>query len=457
MKRRRLVFAALSIVIFVLLTAVSHRAVERYGWKLDLTENALYEFSSLTVEAAASLDKPVEITILGTEEDTVVMIREVLKRFASLSPRISLSFVDPYENPVLMDGFFSRGLQVHPGDVVLEGPVRSRVFQLEDFYTTNASKTAVTGLQAEQRLVSALRYTAGAKVPVVGFGDGHNERISAGLSDLFRNNNFELIQGNISSLLKAEPEIIVIAAPSRDFLPEDIDLLEGYARSGGNLMVFLEPSLDPFPRLEAFLKERGIGIGNELVLEEQAFTGNNPVNIVPMYDPHVANRYFMETRIFLTMPSARSLYPLSAGAYDVRSVLSSTPGSYGKRGFRYESLEREAGDPSGPFSLVLSSERDRSRSGGEPSRMVVLGSRLVYGDDLLGFSSYGNAEFLVQLINWLVPEEASVSIAPKTIASDPLNLQSGTLVLWAILLCGVLPLIALALGIVVFLRRRRLG
>ena len=257
-------------------------------------------------------------------------------------------------------------------------------------------------------------YVNNPRIPTAAFTDGHNERPGKALTALFRDNNYEVARGKLSSLLAGDPDILVIAAPSRDFQEDEAELLEAWMNRGGNALIFLEPSTRPFPHLEGFLNHRGIAAGNNLVFEENAYTGNNPVNIVPMYAPHEINRYFMDTRIFLTMPSSRNLFALDnpGTAIDVRTVLSSTPGSYGKQDQRFDSLQRDKGDTPGPFSLVMSSVKELES--GE-SRIVVVGSRSVFADDLMGFSSYGNAEFLVQTLNWINKTEEALHIPPKSI------------------------------------------
>jgi len=456
-KFQKPVFVGLLIIVVLLINIVAHKAVNHYSLKLDLTENALYEFSENTIKVAASLNKPVKITVLNREEDFVVMLREVLKRFSTLNQHISLDFVDPYENPALVGYYAGKGIQIHQNDIVLEGSVRTKAYSIKQMYTFNAGKTKITGLNAEQQLISALYYVNDPVVPVAAFVDGHNERPSNALIALFKDNNFEVVRGNLTSVLQKNPDIVVIAAPTRDFLKEDVQLLDIYMNNGGSMLLFSEPAVDRLPRLEGFTKNWGIVLGQEIVFESQAFTGNNPVNIVPMYAPHEINRYFMDTRVFLTMPSSRSLYaePRPGTAYDVRTILNSTPHSYGKKGYQFDQLKKDSGDIDGPFSLVMSSEKEII-SDTEVSRFVVVGSKSVFGDDLLGFASYGNAEFIIQTINWLNEKELTMYIAPKKIKSDPLNLLSGQALIIGVVITGLIPLLFFVSGIIVFIRRKKL-
>lgn len=456
-KYQKPVFVGLLIVVVLLINIIGHKAVDRYSLKLDLTENGLYEFSDVTYMAAASLDKPVKITVFNREEDFVVMLREVLKRFSTLSRYISLTFVDPYENPVLVDYYAGKGVQIQQNDIVFEGSVRTKAYSIEDLYIFNAGKTEITGLNAEQQLISALYYVNNPVVPVAAFVDGHNERPSNTLIALFKDNNLEVVRGNLASVLQRNPNIVIIAAPTRDFLKEDVQLLDRYMNNGGSALLFAEPAVARLPHLENFTKNWGIVLGQELVFEDQAFTGNNPVNIVPMYAPHEINRYFMDTRVFLTMPSSRSLYaePRPGTAYDVRTVLNSTPHSYGKKGYQFDQLKKESSDIDGPFSLVMSSEKEIIADT-EASRLVVVGSKSIFGDDLLGFTSYGNAEFIIQAINWLNEEELTVYAPPKKIKSDPLNTLSSQALIIGVIITGLIPLLFFVSGIIVFIRRKNL-
>ena len=93
----------------------------------------------------------------------------------------------------------------------------------------------------------------------------------------------------------------------------------------------------------------------------------------------------------------------------------------------------------------------------EVSRFVVVGSKSVFGDDLLGFASYGNAEFIIQTINWLNEKKLSLYIPPKKIKSDPLNILSSQALIIGVIITGLIPLLFLVSGIIVFIRRKKLS
>ncbi|MFP4490855.1 MAG: Gldg family protein [Spirochaetaceae bacterium] len=456
----RTLFVVVTLTAAVAGTFLVHQIVENYSLKFDMTATKLYELSPTTDNVAASLQSPVEITVLNSKEDYVVVLKELLKKYESLSSLIEVKYVDPYENPALLDHFRQEGLNVKLNDIVVDGRFRTRSFSVEDLYIMNADKTEVRGLNAEHQLTSALVYVNDQSTPVVGFTDGHNERPSTSFIELFEDNNFEVQQGSVSTLVEDEPSLLVIASPRRDFRSDEVELLESYLSRGGALMTFIGPSLGSLDELESLLEEWGIVLGNELVVEKEGYTGNNPVNVVPMYAPHEINRYFSENRVFLTMPSSRSLYknPEAGSAYDIRAVLVSTGQAYGKEGYQFESTERSEDDKSGPFTLALTSSKTVSVNGNErEAKIFTAGSQNMYGDDLLGYASYANADFLIQAVNWLHETETAINIPPKKIEAAPLNLLSSRALLLGVLVTVPVPILILSIGIIVVIRRKRLS
>ncbi len=455
----KILFIVFIIANVITIQLFNQHMVETYFLKLDLTENSLYELTPITHEVIETITEPVKITVFSPEEDFVIMLKEILKRYEKSSSKIKLTFIDPFENPVLIDQFLTRGIHIQANDIVFEGKDGFQIFSIDEMYIFNGNKTEITGLNAEQQITTALLNINTKNNYTAAFTDGHNERPSESLIELFIKSSFKISRGNITTVLQQKPDIIILASPGRDFLNEEIDLLETYLDKGGSLMIFLEPSLNSLERLDSLIEQWGIIPGDKLVFEQEAYTGNNPINIVPMYSPHTINRFFQKTRVFITMPSSRNLLinPNIGTAYDVRSVLNSTPDSYGKIGYQFSRTTREIDDTSGPFYLALSSIKEIVVDGSsEKARIFVAGSRSLYGDDLLGFTSYGNSDFLIQVINWLSERDDALNIPSKNIKAAPLNIKRNQALLLGGIITLLIPLSIIFFGIIVFIRRKKL-
>ena len=72
------------------------------------------------------------------------------------------------------------------------------------------------------------------------------------------------------------------------------------------------------------------------------------------------------------------------------------------------------------------------------------------------FASIGNADFILNSLNWLQDKQESISIRPKSLLSRYLNINAFQRLLFAGITVILIPLIILGAGLVMWLRRRHL-
>ena len=81
---------------------------------------------------------------------------------------------------------------------------------------------------------------------------------------------------------------------------------------------------------------------------------------------------------------------------------------------------------------------------------------MVYADDLMNADSYANRMFFTQVLGALWQESVALNLPPVRLQNAVLPITGYQANLLAIVFTGVLPLLALAAGFAVKLRRRRL-
>lgn len=435
-----LLILALVLCAFALASACNALIGERYQTTLDLTEARLYELSAQTEEIVSSLSAPTTLYVFYSESEYPSMFKEMLRRYAQLSVHISVSYVDPAENPVLVSHFNQRGVTPSSGDILVEGGKRLKLVAYADLVIADSSQQ-VTGVDLEQQVTAAIAYANSEYAPSVVFTTGHNERPSSSLQKLFTDNGFTLSTLSLAQQDPGTPEVIVIAAPTADFTQQDMTVLRSCLAGGSRLMVFLESSETAMPNLTALLGEYGIIPDNNVLFEPQAYASGAAHNIIPMYASHEINAYFAENPTYVVAPSSGSLR-LDSRA---EALLTTTPAAYAKTNLRYTSSEKEAQDATGQSIVAAISN----------GQVFVCGSRMVYADDLMTSSSYANRMFLAQVLSALWEEGVSVSIPAKTLSSALLPISAGQAQLLSILLTAVLPAAALLAGTVAIIRRRK--
>lgn len=431
---------------FALLNVCVLLSGERFDLSLDMTAGKLYELSEDTVSLVQNLEDATSIYVFSGENEYPSMYREILRRYAQLGSKLTITYVDPVENPVLVSHFNQRGVTPASFDILVEGAKRLKLITYADTYVTDANHQ-VTAIDLEQQLTAALAFVNSEYTPRAVLTTGHNERPTSALTKLFTDNNFTVETAAVAQDAGAAPEIVVIAAPTADFTAQDTAKLRSWLDKGSRLMVFLEPGETNMPNLSTLLAEYGMKFEGNVLFEPQAYAGAAAHNIIPMYAGHEINAYFADNPLYVVSPSTSSLTLEGVGTAKGRAqaLLYTTSAAYAKEDLHYTSSAQEAQDKSGQFAVAAIAE----------DRVFLCGSRMIYADDLMATSSYANRMFLTRVVGALYSENIAVSIPAKTLGSALLPITAGQAQGLGILLTAVLPLAALLCGVTIIIRRRR--
>jgi ABC-2 type transport system permease protein len=449
MRRLYTLLLVLALAAFILVNLCAQLADHHFGLSLDLTENRLYHLSDLTADVCVALTEPVHVYIVSAQSDYPAMLHEMLMRYTHLSHMVAVEYVDPYTNPVFLEHYAQMGLQLSERDLLIEGAWRFKTISYDQLLLKNKNGD-ITGIDLEQQLTSALLYVNSNAMPEATFITGHNERPSTALRRLFESNSFvlrdvALLTGdNISGT-----SIVVVAAPTRDYTPEEIKKLADYLATGGKMIVFLEPGPAALPNLEAFLAGWGIVPESDLVFEPTASVAGNPLNLIPMYASHAITAFFINHSIYVVMPASRSL-TLSMGA---QAVLHSTRDAYCKKSVQYTTSKQEPDDLSGRVALAAVAEKKLADN--QTAMVFVAGSRMIFADDLMQATTYANSLFLSQVISYLYADVQTLSLPPKTLSASPLPVTHTQALAWGAGLI-IMPLCVLIIGFWTVRQRKRL-
>lgn len=442
-----------ALILFILTNIFFSLASARWTLRLDTTANKLYELSTTTLDVLSGLESDTKVYVLENEADFPAVLRELLSRYARTSDKLSIEYIDPYENPVFLDGYMQQGISLSESDILVDGAGGVKRIGYDELLVYSGD--SFTGIDLEQKLTSAIIYANSQEHRSVLFTSGHNERSTKSLETLFEGNNYTVSTQPLTQEGYTGADVIVIASPTRDLTESEAAALSAYLSRGGSLMVFLEPGVNDFPLLSGLLAEWNIVFDDDVVFDSRYYVDGNPINIIPLYTTHEINTYFTDNQYFLTVPSCRSItLTAAAGDADAEPVLVSSSYSYAKAGTQYTSTEKETGDAEGSFVLAAASEK--KTASGEAARVFAAGSRYIYSDDIMGTESLANSEFLTQAANYLAGSTSGVSIPAKTVGSTLMAVTRGQEVIAGIVLIGLIPVGILAAGITVRVRREKL-
>ncbi len=430
--------------------------------QVDMSDLKLY---SLTDETKAMLD--------GLEEDVVLyfitsavgvddILDKTLAQYESYSSHIKVKKIDPDANPLFTQNYTDA--TVEKGSVIAVCGDKSKVVEAIDMYeyTQNyqTGATVATGFDGEGVITSAISMLTRNDLPTMYVLTGHNElSMSSDLTNLIEKNGMAI---ETLSLLTSEsvPEncdILFIYSPMTDISSDDLAKLQAYGEKGGNIIVSLYFSNSDMPNLSKLLSQYGVGFDYSIVLEEDSsyYAMQNPTYIVPTIQENQYTKNISGGQTFVLAPIMQPVLPLSTTSDDIKitSLLTTSGSSYAKAdAMNMTTVDREAQDVSGPFSVMSAIEKKTEEG---VSTMIVVGSESVFDSGVNEQVGDGNYRLILGVLSELADLEQSVAVPVKSLSYIPLTITTEQGNLWRNMSIFVIPGLFLVVGGIIWLKRRR--
>ncbi|HID06816.1 MAG TPA: hypothetical protein EYP10_06680 [Armatimonadetes bacterium] len=315
----------------------------------------------------------------------------------------------------------------------------------------------------EQEFTNAILKLTRTKKKKIYFVQGHGEHgydsyDDEGLSSV--KNALEKLEYKVDKLelfrkqqVPKDCDVLVIAGPTKPFMPVEIDALRQYLEDGGKAFIMLDPQSPSFSEI---LGDYGIEVKSGMVFDIVTLARDPRGLLITGFEWHDITRPFMKARAMaLLFVACRALKKTESTpeGYEVVELLKTTPESWIKQHFT-ENIAPTADDERGPFAVTIAVAPSRGASGSKEkkTRLVVTGDSDFPTNRYVG--AFYNADFFINSINWLAQEEELIEIQRKQETPDTFVLTRGQQVfifVWSVI--GLPLLVLLIGGIVWFLRR----
>lgn len=461
-------FIAVVVIINVIFSLLS----SSYAWELDLTSNDLYSISTQSKQIVKTLtkDETIKFTVMYSEEEYPSPFKEIIQRFAALSDNIECTFIDTVANPTALTSF-GEEYSIAEGAVVVESTKRIRVVNFEDMYTLDETYGTVTSYNVEEQLAAAILYVTQKDVPLTYFITGHGESGYEAFMSLIANSGSDVQEVQINQLSTVDPmgKTMVICGPMRDYSETEIALLQSFLANDykyeRNLFYFSNPEAGELPNLEAFLASWEIELDHNLVLEGDDYNASTyasrpseaPLYTIPTYAEAEVSETTLSASVLSVVPYTSSLRIVDdeRNTIDTVALLTTSEESYAKStGDIINGYGKTKEDLAGPFTLAaIATKSNYSSNVQQESHVFAAGSTVMLTADYIKYN--GNGEYLFNIYQMMVDEtELEVAGATKTVASSYMTLDETTTTWAYIIILGIIPVICLVVGAIVFIRRR---
>lgn len=416
-------------------------AQTRQQW--DVSQNGRNSLSKASIEILQKLQGSVQVTAYATEQHAQFGgIRKIITEFVALyqraKPDLSLTFIDPAEQPKLAQ---KAGVQVN-GEMVI---------------TFNQRREHLTVIN-EQAFSNVLMRLARAEDKLIITLSGHGERRLDGNANYdlgefgrqLRANGFNSQPLNlaIEQDVPANASMLMIASPQTDLLEGEVDKLLNYIDRGGNLLWLVDQ--ESLRGLLPLTEKLHLTLTPGVVVDPQAEQLKAPITFAlgANYGQHVITNQFDYITVF---PFSRQITLNENEEWHAVSLVEVAQQGWVETGdLQGEIIFDQDTDVEGPISIAAALTRniqDREQ------RVIVVGSGHFLANTYLGNGS--NLDFGINLVNWLTGDEELIVIQPRATLDSHLVLSESELTLIVVGFLVLLPLLFLGSGIVIWWRRRR--
>jgi len=410
------------------------RLVNLTGGRWDLSLDKLNSLHEPSLEICRSVQTPVRINAFVLSRDPrVEELRGLLAGYGATNAQIHHEIVDPEARPALANRLGVR----HAGILTVEAGLKIvRTTILDEAHISGAIRKA---LAPPQRV--GITIDNGERI-------GPPNRASAlvSLADALDLENFEPLRFALTGGVPADVDLVMIAGPSRDLSTEAAEHLARYLNQGGRLLITLEVSAEPQPRLESLLANAGIRIQRGIVVDFDHHAKNEPATLVL---PILENHPILGTPPPVVLPGSTGVEFLGTDRerFQETVLAVSSQNSYLEVDGLSAPRFTEGRDRPGPITVGLC----RARREIPQTRIVVLGNTSFMSDRFLDV--LGNRSFLFGCLGWLAGQDQAANVLPRARAHRLLILTRESADLITLVTCVGMPFVAALVACFVMLVR----
>ena len=456
--RRATKFGAYTTVYILVVLGVVGAAnflANRYNKSYDATSNKRFSLSDQTVKVVTGLKE--DVTVSYFDETTAFpRAKDLLDRYATLSPKLKVDMLDPFKKPALARQY---GI-TQTGAIVLQ---------------TASGKRQDARSLSEEEITSALVRLFKKGDPevcfTVGAGEHSLDDSGAGaysaVKGLVEKANYKTESVNLIEKpeVPAACTLIVVAGPRVDYPQAVVDAMKKYVEGGGRAIFLSDPPLKTGKEtvaanaaMKAMLAGWGVTLNDDLILDTSGLGGiygmGPEVALASRYETHPIVREMKRTAT--AFPLVRSLEAKPTDKTSVEKLVSTSKNSLAVTDLNAAGggIQMPKGEPQS-FAVVAAGtyrsevkKDDKSLEG----RFVVAGSSDWIANYAIGFG--GNKDLFLNMVNWLTNDEELISIRPKDPEDRRIQLTTAQMLMVRTVSQFAIPLGVIALGLMVWWRRR---
>lgn len=424
--------------------------------QFDISSTNIYEISSKSKKIINKVDHDVTFYVLAEKSSTDKRIKTFINKYASLSDKIHIKWIDPVLHPSALTKY---GTEENNIVISCKKTNRTTTVSFDDILVSSASyystSSSASSFDGDGQLTSALNYVTSDKEYKAYYTSGHGESsLSSEVTSLLtksRISTSDLLLMTATSI-PDDCDLLIIDGATSDFTKDEVKLLSSYLKKGGKVVTLLAQANKSMKNLYGLLKDYGLTVQSGYIADtERSYQGNY---------------YYLIPNLSVSGDMASGISSNSVMMINSRGMTQSTPArdSISTDSFMTTSSNgyavTEKKQTQGTYVLGATStesvkvKNSKGKKVTKESRLTVYGSNMLIDEQITSsFSSLENLTLFTNSVTASLDNADNVSISPKSLeVSYNTIAHPGP---FSILVVFVIPVGLIIGGFIVWFRRRR--
>lgn len=424
--------------------------------QFDISSTNIYEISSKSKKIINKVDHDVTFYVLAEKSSTDKRIKTFINKYASLSDKIHIKWIDPVLHPSALTKY---GAEENNIVISCKKTNRTTTVSFDDILVSSASyystSSSASSFDGDGQLTSALNYVTSDKEYKAYYTSGHGESsLSSEVTNLLtksRISTSDLLLMTATSI-PDDCDLLIIDGATSDFTKDEVKLLSSYLKKGGKVVTLLAQTNKSMKNLYGLLKDYGLTVQSGYIADtERSYQGNY---------------YYLIPNLSVSGDMASGISSNSVMMINSKGMTQSTPArdSISTDSFMTTSSNgyavTEKKQTQGTYVLGATStesvkvKNSKGKKVTKESRLTVYGSNMLIDEQITSsFSSLENLTLFTNSVTASLDNADNVSISPKSLeVSYNTIAHPGP---FSILVVFVIPVGLIIGGFIVWFRRRR--
>ena len=444
---------------------------------IDLTKEKFYSLSEESKNQIKNVEQEIEIYVFGYEENSSVV--DLIKQYAKYKENIKYEVVSTETRQDIAQKYDVSSTDESNGTIVIANGDRKVKVSATDLYSYDYNTYETVDL-TEQKLTNSILAVTLDNAPKIYFLTGHGEYTLKDYMTTLNTklkgevNEVESLDLLVSNKIPDDCQALVIVSPTTDFTDYETDIITGYINNGGDILWLSDYSTSgALTNVNKVLNMYGIDLANNGIILEQdksAMLMQTPNLILPNLSS--------ESEITRPIVSGGKVLLFNSGKIDIKSkeelenlgvdvtkLLTTTDSAIFRTDLSNSSTSPSSGEEAKEYVVgALASKtisNDNESENTKKSNLVIYANAIFAIDYPIQISNqaayaidfYNNQDLILNSISYLTERTDTITIR-KTYTSVPYTATASQDIVVRLLIF-IVPIVIIAIGIVVWVIRKR--